>query len=249
MNLLRMEAEAEFLSFLPSSERQRIRDSWYRPAGVSKIVDVLDPMYASAETRIAYADSAQAKDEFVKRLVTTVLPSAVVGVLEPLQWTDIAISGDDPASRFERAARSVVATAAPFARTFPDATLVRIRTGRADDAVYTIVRNKAHLNIDFMFLESEERVPEEDTLHVLRGIVASRPNLFLTVDADAVERFVTDLMALRADDGSFARFLDRYGVRRRDAGFWAASDFFYTRFTQMDPLTAGVLDLSRYSND
>lgn len=42
---------------------------------------------------------------------------------------------------------------------------------------------EAHLNIDFMFLEDQERVPSEDTLHVVRGVVASRPGLHAVDDA------------------------------------------------------------------
>jgi len=249
MNLLRMEAESGFLGFLPLAERPVVRDSWYRPPGVSTIVDVLDPMVAAPETAIAYPEPARAKDELVTRLVTAVLPRDVVGPREGVQWTDVSLPGSDPASRFERAVRAIVRKAEPFVRTFPDATLVRVLTGGADDPVYTVVRNKAHLNIDFMFLESEERVPAEDTLHVVPGIVASRPNLFLTVPLDDVERFVHDVAALHERDESWARFLARYGVRRRDPAFWSASDFFNDRFPGINPVDAGILDLSRYVND
>jgi len=99
-----------------------------------------------------------------------------------------------------------------------------------------------------MFLEDKARVPAEDTLHVVRGVVASRPNLFLIVHADEVAKFVTDVLALPGDL-AWARFLDRYGIRRSDPAFWATSDFFNERFSKLDPLGAGILDLSRYVND
>jgi hypothetical protein len=145
--------------------------------------------------------------------------------------------------------RAVAAKADPFARVFPDTALVRLRVSGASDPIYTIVRNKAHLNIDFMFLEDEERVPTEDTLHVVRGIVASRPNLFLDVDLADVDRFAADVAALSPGDASWSRFVDRYGVRRSDQAFWSASDFFNARYPQIDPVGAGILDLSRYTND
>ncbi len=247
MNLLRIEAESSFLGFLPVSQRRAVRDSWYRPVGVSDIVDVLDPAYSEPETQVAYSDPTHAKNELVRRLVTERLPREVVRAREPVQWDDVAISGDDAASRFERAARRIVRTADPFVGVFPDATLVRLRTGTRDDAIYTIVRNKEHLNIDFMFFEDAERAPAEDTLHVVRGVAASRPNLFLVVDDP--EGFVTDVAALGEGDATWSRFLDRYGVRRRNAEFWAASDFFNDRYEQLDPTAAGILDLSRYTND
>jgi hypothetical protein len=249
MNLLRMEAEAGFLSFLPSSERAVLRDAWYRPPGVAKVVDLLDPVYASPETRVPFDDPAHAKEELITRLVTRDLPPAVVGPREPVQWTDVAIDGGDPAARFERAARTIAARAADFVRLFPDSTLLRIHDPGKDDAVFTVIRNKAHLNIDFMFLENQERVPAEDTLHVVPGFATSRPNLFLTVSAADVERFVADVASLHGDGGAWSRFLDRYGARRRDAALWTASDFFNARFLQIDPRGAGILDLSRYIND
>jgi hypothetical protein len=249
MNLLRIEAESSFLSFLPESRRGAVRDTWYRPHGVSKVVDVLDPSFAEPETRVTYSNPANAKDELITRLVSEVLPRAVVGERDPVQWPDVVISGEDAASRFERAVRRMTRREGAFVGAFPDATLVRLRTGERDDAIYTIVRNKAHLNIDFMFLEDEERVPAEDTLHVVRGVVVSRPNLFLDVGTDAIDRFVADVMALDSSAPAWVNFLGRYGVRRSDPAFWAASDFFNERFSQMDPLASGILDLSRYIND
>jgi hypothetical protein len=267
MNLLRIEAESSFLAFLPASQREAVRRSWYRPRGVSEVVDVLDPLYAEPETRVAFANPAQPKDELITRLVTSEpvhvarahssppsesgLPRDVVGALEPIQWGDVGPAGDDPASRFERAARAIVRRPGAFVGAFPDAALVRVRSGGdgRGDAIYTMVRNKAHLNIDFMFLEDEERAPAEDTLHVVRGVVVSRPNLFLHVDAGDAERFAADLAAIGAGDMTWARFLDRYGVRRSDPAFWASSDFFNERFAQVDPIASGILDLSRYVND
>ncbi len=100
-----------------------------------------------------------------------------------------------------------------------------------------------------MFAENAERAPGEDTLHVVRGVIASRPNLFLTVRADDPERFAADVLAIGAGSETWPTFLDRYGVRRDDARFWSQSDFFNERFAARDPVYAGILDLSRYTND
>jgi hypothetical protein len=250
MNLLRIEGESLFLTFLPASQRTALRDSWYRPHGVSDIVNVLDPLYAAPETQVVYSDPTRAKDEIVLRLVSRELPRQVVGSRESVQWEDVPIAGDDAAARFERSARQFVRKKGAFVAAFPDATLLRVRTTAPDgDAIYTIVRNKEHLNIDFMFLENEERVPAEDTLHVVRGVAASRPNLFLVLEPEQAERFAADVTAIGSGGWTWAQFLDRYGVRRNDPVFWSVSDFFNDGFAQADPIDAGVLDLSRYVND
>jgi hypothetical protein len=137
-------------------------------------------------------------------------------------------------------------------RVFPDSALLHVRAPASggEDLVYTIVRNRAHLNIDFMFLEQDELVPAEDTLHVVRGVITSRPNLFLSVSSDpeSVAGFVSTVKAL-SDAENWKTFLDRYGSRRSDPLFWTASDFFNSKFRQLEPIDSGILDLSLYEND
>jgi Fatty acid cis/trans isomerase (CTI) len=249
MNLLRIEAESSFLAFLPASQRKAVRDSWYRPSGVSRVVDVLEPGYAEPETRVTFADPANAKDELVARLVDGVPPHGGAGAREPIQWAELPIVGYDAPSRFERAARTFVRKQGAFVAAFPDTALVRVVSQSSKDAIYTIVRNKEHLNIDFLFAEDEERAPAEDTLHVVRGVAASRPNLFLVVNTDEPERFAADVLALGTGGATWSRFLDRYGVRRDDPLFWTESDFFNERYAQVDSVSSGILDLSRYTND
>lgn len=252
MNLLRVEAESSFLGFLPAGQREAVRDTWYRPPGVARVVEALEPGYAEPETRVTFADPANAKNEMVSRLVDAMPPHAADGPREPIQWQDLPIPGNDVPARFERAARTLVDKRGPFVAAFPDAALVRVFRQTGEDAIYTIVRNKEHLDIDFMFAESAERVPDEDTLHVVRGVVASRPNLFLVVGMDDPERFAADVLAIGTGDGggeTWSRFLDRYGIRRDGATFWQESDFFNDRFAAIDPLYSGILDLSRYTND
>ena len=251
MNLLRIEAEDGFLRFLPQAEREVVRKGWYRGAGMSLLVDIVQPFYGGPETKVRYNAPTNSKDELIRRLLTEALPSKVVGAREPIQWPDVAISGDDAQARFERAARALVGTPGPFVQVFPDTALLRIRTPGAgvDDLVYTIIRNRAHLNIDFMFLENSELVPAEDTLHVVRGVVTSRPNFFLSVASEDSERFVNEAKNLSAEAGAWAKFLNRYGARRSDPQFWSTSDFFNASFRTVDPINSGILDLSLYTND
>jgi hypothetical protein len=249
MNLLRIESENQFLRFLPVSRREAIRASWYRGAGVATLVAVFDPLYGGPDPRIRYNDPANAKDELVKSLVTRALPAGAPGTLDSIQWTDLPIEGDDPRARFERAAREIVAKRAPYVRPFPDAALLRVRVASGEDLVYTIIRNRSHANIDFMFLEKDFLLPEEDTLHVVRGITVSRPNLLLGVAEADLGRFFADWRGLLANGSNWREFVDRYGVRRADPGFWRAFDFFGDAFSKIDPAVAGVLDLSRYGND
>ncbi|MGD0526591.1 MAG: fatty acid cis/trans isomerase [Polyangiaceae bacterium] len=244
MNLLRIEAENGFLALLPVAQRKPVRDQWYRGLGVALLSDVADPFFAGPEPRITYADPSDAKAEVVRRLV-----GRHPGERDPIQWGDLPIDGDAPRARFERAARAFVNRPAPFVRTFPDAALLRVQALRGEDLVYTLVRNRAHENIDFMFLENEYLEPGEDTLHVVRGVAVSRPNFFFQVSIDDVPSFVADLEGLAPGDGSYAHFVGLYGVRRSDPRFWSTSDFFNDAFARTDARAAGVIDLTRYTSD
>jgi hypothetical protein len=115
--------------------------------------------------------------------------------------------------------------------------------------VYTIARNRAHRSVEFIFSEGVELEPAEDSLQIIRGIVTSRPNFFLTVDEANLDVFVSDWKALKAADGSWGAFAAKYGARRSDPRFWSTFDFFTDAFPVLEPLGAAVLDLSRYSND
>jgi hypothetical protein len=254
MNLLRIESENQFLRFLPASQRRAVRASWYRGTGVASLVDVMDPFYGGPDSEIAFRDPGHAKEELVQRLLTETLPPQVVGPREPIQWKELPIAGDALDARVARGMRELVAIPGPYVRVFPDAALLRVRTGvgkavQADDLLYTVIRNRSHTNIDFMFLETDHLVPTEDTLHVVRGIAASRPNLFFDITAADVDGFFAAWKALAPGDGSWGQFTARYGIRRSNPAFWQSSDAFNEAGHRLDPFRFGLVDLSRYIDD
>lgn len=65
-----------------------------------------------------------------------------------------------------------------------------------------------------MLLEGHHLVPAEDTLHVVRGIAVSRPNLFLEVTEGEAASFLADWKTLARGNGSWARFVGRRGHPR-----------------------------------
>jgi len=124
---------------------------------------------------------------------------------------------------------------------------VRVGPRERDDLVYSLIRNKDHTNVAFVFGEERRRKPENDTVSVVRGPLGNYPNFFFQVELGNVGRFVDDLLAL---DGasSFRDLVNRYGVRRSDPEIWRISDWLHAELRRRDPVTAGILDLSRYEN-
>lgn len=226
MDTLRVEAEDGFLKFLPRAERVKLRAAWYRGPGVDAYQTLMDPYFAlSPEPRVAFRDPSNAKEELWAQIKGRVLAPEVLG-----------------SARAPDAALATLAdVAAPWVAPFPDFTLVR-----SGDEVLSLVRNKAHLNVAFMFLEDTFRVPEEDTLGIVRGVVGSYPNLYLEVPRDERAAFVAHVKSLKAGDTSWQTFIDAYGVRRSAPAFWATADWFTAHQLKEDPIEGGLFDLSRY---
>lgn len=229
MDNLRVEAESGFLRFLPRSERSKLRAAWYRGPGVESYMKSIDPYFDDAhETRVRFRDPAQAKEELWAQVKAKILaPEVLGGAREP-----------------GAALHALADVPAPYVAPFPDLTLLR-----SGDEVFSLVRNKAHLNVAYLFLEDAFRAPSEDTLGIVRGYVGSYPNLFLVVPPGKLESFAEQLGALRADDDSWSRFVETYGVRRGAQGFWENADWFSAHELLEESSEGGLLDLSRYLTD
>ncbi len=135
----------------------------------------------------------------------------------------------------------------PAIQHLPEATLLRIEYDGDRREVYSLLRNRAHSNVAFMYGESLRWQPRSDTLTVYPGVLSSYPNFLFNVPAAEVPAFVAALEEVRASD-QLERLVDRWGVRRSHPRFW---DYFndLTRYLEeTEPLEAGVLDMNRYEN-
>ena len=132
-----------------------------------------------------------------------------------------------------------------------DVALMRVKTGDpATDPAYTIIRNKAYLNVTSMFASERDRDMtdiEHDTLTVVEGIQGSYPNFFFVVEADELEDFTSRIMAVRTRD-DYERLVGIYGVRHTSDAFWETADWFQDYYAKQEPLLYGILDLNRYAN-
>jgi hypothetical protein len=95
--------------------------------------------------------------------------------------------------------------------------------------------------------EDKRRVPEDDTLSVIRGHFGSYPNFIFEVDAAKLPAFVDALLALRTD-ADLERFVGSYGIRRTSARFWETTDWLRADLKRREPSEAGIYDYGRYQN-
>jgi len=98
-----------------------------------------------------------------------------------------------------------------------------------------------------MFGENKYRVPAEDTLSVVTGFLGSYPNALWAVDKSDLRQFVSDLSSLQ-DEDNYERFMDAYGIRRSNPGFWQQSDAIHSAYKTEAPIEYGLFDFNRLEN-
>jgi hypothetical protein len=130
----------------------------------------------------------------------------------------------------------------------PELAFLRVRAGTGGtDAVYTLVHNRAHTNVAFMFGEAARLQPADDTLTVARGYLGSYPNFMFEVDVTEIETFTQTLAAVKTDP-DFEAVVTRWGVRRTSPQLWPTVDWVHDDFRRRQPTQFGLFDLDRYDN-
>jgi hypothetical protein len=251
MDHLRMQAENLFLTFLPADRREAIRASWYVGATHALDYTVVDRLHGTSHgTRIPFtAGDVQAQ---LLEMIAARNP-AVSGPPDLLNRCQSGRCDRRDASaverRSERALRPLTGIHGPWVAELPEVAFLRVRAGKGQgaDAVYSLVHNRAHTNVAFMFDETARLEPADDTLTVARGYLGSYPNFIFEVDEAQIESFGQALAAVQ-NAADFEALVDRWGVRRSSASLWPTVDWMHDDFRRRQPTEFGLFDLDRYNN-
>ncbi|MBI4867227.1 MAG: fatty acid cis/trans isomerase [Candidatus Wallbacteria bacterium] len=252
-DLLRAESEANFLRLMPEASRHSLRKSWYRGTVASlKTMAVYPSLDDETPTKVAL-DEADPKGSFVQRLRAR-LPN-IAGTAGELTGNSFpendAVLDASLRPSVEPLLQSLetgTAEERPFIGFLPDVSFVRVGFGDSDqDLAYTLIHNRSHKNVAFMFRETARLEPEKDYMTVLRGPVGCYPNFIFQVAPQKVGDFVEQLGAV-TDQESFYAVLAAYGVRRTHPSFWGAFNFFRKYQARVNPAERGIFDANRYAN-
>jgi hypothetical protein len=251
MDHLRMQSENLFLGFLPAKQRKPIRASWY--VGATHQLDYFfaNQLHALDHgTQIRFS-SGDVKAELLEQILArTPAVSGPPDSLNRCAQPPCVRADATPEERLvETELQRLASVKGAWVATLPQVSLLRLRVDATGtrDLVYSLIHNDAHTNVAFMFGDDKRRVPADDTVTVVRGQFGSYPNFFLSVDAERAAEFVDALRAV-GTDADFERVVDRYGIRRSDARFWATSDWLHEDLRRARPIEAGLYDLARYGN-
>jgi Fatty acid cis/trans isomerase (CTI) len=122
---------------------------------------------------------------------------------------------------------------------------VRVRRERGQDITFSIVINRWHDNVTYMFGEDGALDASKDDADFIKGMIGSYPNYFFDVTEKDLPDFI-DLLAHFEKSQKDRERLARYGINRADERFWDTYDWFQKRFQEDEPVRGGLFDLNRY---
>lgn len=254
MDYLRMDGEDNFLSLIPVSHRQAIRNSWYQGMRKGKEKDLGD---SSLWTTIEFVTGYQTDDpqrelyqHIEKRLAPVLARDDQINRCSTSPCT--LTEGKSAKNRADRAMQNISRVEGITLIAFPDVAFVRVHVDDTteNDLAYTIIRNKAYQNVASIFQDLKDdqyRNYEDDTLSVLDWLEGSYPNFFFNVDISDIENFTKSYAALQSRE-EYEQFVSVYGVRRTDRSFWDTADWFQDRYAKEKPVLSGLFDLNRYED-
>jgi hypothetical protein len=250
MDALRVEGESYFLDFLPASKRQEVMQSWYLGVDLKKI-----HYYSSAlPTKIPFV-SDEPKREFIEHIVNKhILPETHIA-FDAVNYQQAGGAYPGLPEKYETkddylmAFRAVSMPGTPFFSLINDynanVAYMRIRLKNGKDLAISIVINRWHNNVTYLFGEKSELDASKDSADFIHGLIGSYPNYFIDVREEDLPDFFDLLAHFEKSPRDYERWA-KYSVNRAEDRLWDTYDWFQKRFYEDEPVHAGLFDLNRY---
>ena len=238
MDFLRMEGEMTFVSLLPAEERAAVAERWYRGGGERQLQHFSDvAQYFQYQSGQRYRSNDHLGELY------QLLKQQMAPIREPaLDWQGSGLS----AAELAQIKRLAQIKGRPVSH-LPEMSLLLLERPGAGPQLISLIANSAHANVAEMFREDKRRLPEEDTLLAINGVVGAYPNAIFTVNAVTLPKFV-DAVAGLSSSNDLVALTDQFGVRRTNPNFWPTSDAIHAAWRKMAPQEAALLDYSRLDN-
>ncbi len=253
MDNLRVESEDLFLSFLPRDARVALREHWYRGPLAGAKMELMNPLRGlDRPTRVSFRGTDPKRELIamaVRRLGAAAQRPRPDPEPGPESGSSAAPAPVGDAAGVARSLGRLASSSGSFVAALPDLTYLLVDTGRGHD-LYALIRNKAHANVAFMVVEEQRRLPQEDSVSVLRGVAGSYPNFIARALAAEVPALVSRLQGYPGsqgdDESSAASLFGRFGASRQDPDFWAWYDALNAAVRTSEGIDGARMDLSKY---
>jgi hypothetical protein len=249
MSRLRVEGESNFVNFLPKEDREKLFESWYIGAE-----DKVERFLSTNETRIEYK-KIDSKRELLEELVYSHILKETGITFDKYNYLKenerVPSTPKEYKSRedYVQGFKSLLKEGTSFIKFVngnnSNLAYIRIKVPNGKDIVVSVIVNRWHDNVSFMFNESARLDNSKDTLDFIEGFVGSYPNLFLVVELKDLPDFFDMMQNYDATPVYIDKFL-KYGISRGDENFWEQYDWFAQRFKEENPHDSGLFDLNRY---
>lgn len=251
MDYIRMEAEENFLLFLPPEKRQVYRNAWYQGVLTEAKMNYVFPPVAKGEpTAVKYKSMEKTKTQLVEQLISYMSP-AVRGLGDSLNWRQLNPPGVEmaPLNSVEKELQKIASIRSmgnlPFARYMPETSYLIVRRGGQIQDVYSIIHNREFLNISWILGEAIRRAPHEDTLTLKKGFWISYPIMIYDVEEAKIPEFVKQVRGI-SNIFDYPKFVKNYGVLADQDRFWKVWDDIHSYMKKTEGVNFGHLDLTRY---
>jgi len=237
MDFLRIESEANFVSFIPNEIRKSTLVSWYIGA-TKELSDYLN----DKNLMTARPSGIQFKTAFPKEELLTLLKNYVYD--QPmLQAKNQQYRIPEQDLKLKR----LSGLDNPVVLALPQVSFIVIEDKNLGDRAYTLIRHNEHQNVASLLNEKANRLPFKDHAELFRGFLGTYPGLIFKVSAADKGDFVS-LFVQANSAQKFQDLITRYGVRRSNPNFWSVSDHLHQLYRQQDPIKYGLFDYNRLIN-
>ncbi|WP_153448498.1 fatty acid cis/trans isomerase [Vibrio algicola] len=238
MDFLRMEGEENFLSLLPIEERHKQMENWYQDP-----TPQLSAFIQRDVTPFEQPPNIEYKTDNPKQELYALLKQR----LAPVLTQRYALVNTGLSQKNEFILNKIDLLKGKGVYRIPPLISIMVTLENGKEQVFTLIHNNAHSNISSLFDEESNRIREDDDLTLVKGVLGSYPSAFIQLKESDIADFYRQLSQLE-DDDDYVAILDKYGVRRGSADFWAFSDKLNKWYQNDQPIEAGLLDYNRFEN-
>ncbi|WP_321314740.1 fatty acid cis/trans isomerase [Halarcobacter sp.] len=236
MDRLRIEGESNFLEYLPKDKRQTIFNSWYKGT-LTKYLVTYTPSNNNSKIDLNYKQLVENILDYTKTPKDNInyiqnpnlKRSKKYKTKEDIENELRSIAFNNKMNKFKE-----------FSSNNYNLIYMKFQLNN-EDLVYTMVINRWHDSVAFMFNEEERLDVTKDRVNFIEGFIGSYPNYFIVVDQKDIKEFF-DLLEKNIDEKRLSKFF----VNRNNKNFWEVYDWFQNRFNESNPIESGLFDLNRY---
>jgi hypothetical protein len=230
MDLLRIESEMAFITYLPKEQRQSEVNSWYLDA-TEDLDEYINEnnFFFEQKNSISYQT-----DHALKELFSSLKKRYKASEKYDLDVITGGLSG------LNELPNLAVQQIAPIS-------FIIVDNEQNNTELYSLLKHNERSNISTLLREKNTRLPELDRAEVFKGLLGSYPQVIFKITEQQQSAFVAQLKQVSTAE-EYSALLKAFAIRRTHPEFWQVSDKLHETYQQQSPINYGLLDYNRLEN-